>query len=89
MKFYHFGPKNDDEKWPRKNIFEIPPFALMNYKNTFYFIGRRIFAKITNSVAKRTFFAHERISKKIFVVHRLMVIETSSRKFHPYSIFTG
>jgi hypothetical protein len=27
VKFYHFWPKNDGEKWSRKNIFEIPPFA--------------------------------------------------------------
>jgi hypothetical protein len=27
MTFYHFWPKNDDEKWSRKNIFEIPPCA--------------------------------------------------------------
>ena len=24
MKFYHFWPKNDGEKWSRKNYFEIP-----------------------------------------------------------------
>ena len=24
-KKYHFWPKNDDEKWSRKNYFEIPP----------------------------------------------------------------
>ena len=23
----HFWPKNDGEKWSRKNIFEIPPYA--------------------------------------------------------------
>ena len=27
MKFYHFWPNNDGEKWSRKNIFEIPPCA--------------------------------------------------------------
>ena len=27
MKFYHFWPKNDGEKWSIKNIFEIPPCA--------------------------------------------------------------
>ena len=27
VKFYHFWPKNNDEKWSRKNIFEIPPCA--------------------------------------------------------------
>ena len=27
MEYGHFWPKNDDEKWSRKNIFEIPPCA--------------------------------------------------------------
>ena len=27
VKFQHFWPKNDDEKWSRKNVFEIPPCA--------------------------------------------------------------
>ena len=27
VKFQRFWPKNDDEKWSRKNIFEIPPCA--------------------------------------------------------------
>ena len=27
MKFYLFWPKNDDEKWSRKNSFEILPCA--------------------------------------------------------------
>ena len=27
VKFQHFWPKNDGEKWSRKNIFEIPPCA--------------------------------------------------------------
>ena len=27
VKFQHFWPKNDGEKWSRKNIFEIPPYA--------------------------------------------------------------
>ena len=26
-KKYYFWPKNDGEKWSRKNIFEIPPYA--------------------------------------------------------------
>ena len=25
VKFLHFWPKNDDEKWSRKNIFKNPP----------------------------------------------------------------
>ena len=37
VNFYHFWPKNDDEKWSRKNIFEIPPCALKNYKNILTF----------------------------------------------------
>ena len=27
VKFQYFWPKNDGEKWSRKNIFEIPPCA--------------------------------------------------------------
>ena len=27
VKVEYFWPKNDDEKWSRKNIFEIPPCA--------------------------------------------------------------
>ena len=27
VKFYHFWPKNDGEKWSRKNILVIPPCA--------------------------------------------------------------
>ena len=27
VQFLHFWPKNDGEKWSRKNIFEIPPCA--------------------------------------------------------------
>ena len=36
-----FLPKNGGEKWPRKNIFEIPPFS----SNSLYFIERRTFAQ--------------------------------------------
>ena len=38
MKFHHFWPKNDGEKWSRKNIFEIPPCThhfLLNEKEDF------------------------------------------------------
>ena len=73
VKFYHFWPKHDDEKWSGKNIFEIFPCALSNYKHIFYFIHRRIFAKVTNSVTKITIFAHGGISKKMFVVYVLMM----------------
>ena len=46
VKFYHFGPKNDGEKWVRKNSFEIPPWAQPFYDRLIYFIERRIFHKI-------------------------------------------
>jgi hypothetical protein len=46
VKFYHFWPKNDDENWSRKNIFEIPPCACRNFKNIFNIIERRIFIEI-------------------------------------------
>jgi hypothetical protein len=38
------SPKNDDEKWSRKNYFEIPPCAKPFLENLFYFIERGIFA---------------------------------------------
>ena len=53
-----FRPKNDNEKWSRKNYFEIPPCAKPFLENHFYFIQRRIFAAI-----KMTFFAQRGISK--------------------------
>ena len=27
VKFLHFWPKNDDEKWSQETIFEIPPWG--------------------------------------------------------------
>ena len=45
VKFYHFWPKKDGEKWSRKNIFEIPPCAKPFSENLFYFIERWIFAE--------------------------------------------
>ena len=54
VKLYHFWPKNDDEKWSRKNIFEIPPWACRNLKNIFYIIERRIFNEIINKLMKMT-----------------------------------
>ena len=38
------GFKYDDEKWSRKNYFEIPPFTQPFLENLFYFIERGIFA---------------------------------------------
>ena len=43
VKFYHFGPKNDGEKWSRKNIFEIPPCAKPFSNPLIYFKEWRIF----------------------------------------------
>ena len=40
---YHFWPKNDDEKWHRKNYFEIPPCPKPFLENLFYFIEKGIF----------------------------------------------
>ena len=38
VKFYHFGTKNDDEKWSRKNIFEITPCPKPFPENLLYFV---------------------------------------------------
>ena len=40
VKFYHFWPKNDDEKWSRKNIFEIPSCGNPFSDPFIYFIKR-------------------------------------------------
>jgi hypothetical protein len=45
VKFYHFWTRNDDEKWYRKNIFEIPLYAKPFSENLFYFIEGWIFAQ--------------------------------------------
>ena len=50
--------------------------------------GTGIRSKNTNSVIKMTFFVHEEISKKIFVEFIIMLNETLSQKFHPYSILS-
>ena len=49
-KFYHFWPKNDDEKWSRKTIFEIPPCALWNVLIHFQHYIFEFLHKITHSV---------------------------------------
>ena len=36
-KKYSFWPKNDGEKWSRKNIFEIPPSHFLIIHFTYYF----------------------------------------------------
>ena len=52
-KKYNFWPKNDGEKWSRKNIFEIPPAMR---ETTFPYFTK--VPKITNSVIKITIFLH-------------------------------
>ena len=60
VKFYHLWPKNDCEKWRRKNIFEILPCGKPKSDPLIYFKEWGIFYKITNSITKLTLFAHER-----------------------------
>ncbi len=52
MKVNHFWPKNDGEKWSRKNIFEIPlcrsPFLLIH----FTLQKKGSLQQMTNSVTK-------------------------------------
>ena len=58
VKFYHFLPKNDDEKWSRKNIFEIPScahhvifiieFVLLTKAPPFYEVNMGIICKKVN-----------------------------------------
>ena len=45
-------PKNDGEKWSRKNIFEIPPCAYHFLLNEFTRQNEGVFVKNTNSVIK-------------------------------------
>ena len=85
MKFYHFWPKNVDEKWSRKNSFEIPPCASSFLINGIYYIEKHSY-KVSN---KNDIFAHGGISIKLFVVYLHIIIECLSYKFHPYSILTG
>ena len=63
MKVNHFWPKNDGEKWSRKNIFEIPPCACNFLINEFTSQKGGILIKSTNSVIKMTWCAHGGISK--------------------------
>ena len=56
----YFWPKNDDEKWPRKNIFEIPPCAKPFSENLFLLHRKVGFWQNCkfNSVIKMTSFVH-------------------------------
>ena len=70
-----------DEKWSRKNYFEIPPYGhAQNY--FFYFIKM---PKTANSVIKNTYDPW-RDFNKTFVMYVHIINETLSHKFHPYSI---
>jgi hypothetical protein len=73
----HFWPKNGDEKWSGKNIFEILQSTIFMYhtKEDFYQI---------NDI----FCAWSDFKKKLGVVLH-MINETFNQKFHPYSILSG
>ena len=49
-----FQPKNDGEKWSRKNYFEIPPFESHFLLNEFTSQKRGVLIKSTNSVITRS-----------------------------------
>ena len=62
MKFSHFWPKNDVEKWCRKNIFEIPSCHFLLIHFTYQKGG--CLHQMTNSVTKMAIFPQGGISKK-------------------------
>ena len=85
---YNIWPKNDGEKWFRKNIFEIPPYAkqsLLIFRLLIYLINGKFFAQ---SYRFCNMFVHEEISKKFFVLYMHTINETLSQKLHPYSILS-
>ena len=88
MKFYHFWPKNDGEKWSRENIFEIPPCAKPFSENLFITEFALLSTNLPFYEVKMTPFAHGGISIKNFVMHVHILNETLSHKFHPYSILS-
>ena len=89
VEFQHFLPKNDGEKWSRKNVFEIPPSTSHFLLDEFTSQKGGVLIKSTSSVIKIAWCGHGVISKKILVAYLRMIIETLSHKFHPYSILTG
>ena len=80
MQFYPHWPNNDDEKWSRKNVFEIPPLAKVKCYNSFLDFCTKL-----NSVTKVTFFLHLLMWCMYFVG---MIKQTLSQKYHPYSILS-
>ena len=81
--------KNDDEKWSRKNIFEIPPCSHHFLLNGFTSKKGGVLIKSTNSVIKMTWLSHGGIFKNIF--SRLLFtihFRPEMLKFHPCSILT-
>ena len=75
-----YGPENDDEKWSRKNYFEIPPCAKPFFGKSFLLKGGFLH-QIANSVIKMTVFAHGGISIKLFVVCLHMINECLAKNF--------
>ena len=59
--FQHFWPKNDGEKWSRKNIFEMPPCARNFLLNEFTSQKGGVLIKSAN---KMTWCAHGGTFKK-------------------------
>ena len=66
MKFYHFWPKNDGEKWSRKNVFEIPPCAHYVISITEFILLIKIPPLYEVNSFNRKWQAHGGISKIIF-----------------------
>ena len=78
MQIYHFWPKNDGEKWSRKNISEIPSCAKPFSENLFYFIERRSFGNKNDMVnAWRNF--RNIFSRPLFTI----IFRPEMLKFHP------
>jgi hypothetical protein len=69
VKFYHFWPKNDGEKWSRKNIFEIPPCAHHVIFITEYVLLIKIPPFYEVNSFHRKCQAHVGISKIFFLDH--------------------
>ena len=83
MKFKHFWPKNDGEKWSRINIFEIPPCA-----HHVIFISE--FNQKYKFSNKNNMVSAWRNFKNIFPTPLFIIIfRPEMLKFHPYFILTG
>ena len=83
VKFQHFWPENEGEKWYRKNIFEIAPCTCNFLLNEFISQKGAIYIKSTNLVMKMTWRNFKNIfSRPLFTI----IFRPEMLKFHPYSI---